>query len=230
MANNEKTPAFRQLILITTPKLADRAEVLFRENGIPLHYRTGAEGTASSDILDMLGLGSTDKCLLLAVMQKTTADRMVACLHTELRMNTANSGIAFTLPLNGASVSILKLLMQPTENGAYHSEGKEENSMAEMKNVLVTAVVDRGYSEDVMDAAKAAGAKGGTILHSRALASEAVSAFWGTSVQEEKEIVLILAAHEYKAAIMRAISEKCGMHSKAHGIVLSLPVDTVAGV
>lgn len=230
MANSEKTPAFRLLVLITTPKLADRAESIFREGGVPLHYRSGAEGTASNEILDMLGLGCTDKCAILSAMQKSTADVMLKRLHNELRMTTADSGIGFTMPLNGASVSILRMLMQPTEGGAYHSEGKEEHTMTEEKNVLVAAIVNRGYSEDVMDTARAAGARGGTILHSRAIANDNASGFWGKGVQEEKEIVLILAAAESKGAIMRGISEKCGMHSEAQGVVMSLPVDAVAGI
>ena len=59
---------------------------------------------------------------------------------------------------------------------------------------------------------------------------EEATGFWGLSVQEEKEIVLILADHEKKTAIMRAVSEKYGMHSEAKGLVLSLPIDSVMGI
>jgi hypothetical protein len=53
---------------------------------------------------------------------------------------------------------------------------------------------------------------------------------WGLGLQEEKELVLILAETEDKLAIMRAVSESCGMHSEAKGLVVSLPVDSVMGV
>lgn len=81
-----------------------------------------------------------------------------------------------------------------------------------------------------MEAAKGAGAGGGTVLHSRSIDSKEATTFFGMSLQEEKEIVLILAKHESKKEIMRAISEKCGMHSDAKGLVMSLPIDSVMGI
>ena len=54
--------------------------------------------------------------------------------------------------------------------------------------------------------------------------------FWGLSIQEEKEMLLIVTKKENKVAIMQAIAKNCGMHSKAKGIVLSLPIDSVLGL
>ena len=54
--------------------------------------------------------------------------------------------------------------------------------------------------------------------------------FWGMIVQQEREIVAIIADTENTVAIMQAISEHCGLRSEAHGIVLSLPVDRVMGL
>ena len=81
-----------------------------------------------------------------------------------------------------------------------------------------------------MSAAKAAGARGGTILHSRCISDEQKLALWGLSFQEERELIMIVANTETKLPIMQAISEKCGMHSEAKGLVLSLPIDTVVGL
>ena len=102
--------------------------------------------------------------------------------------------------------------------------------MAEETYVLIAAIVDRGFSNEVMDAARAGGAGGGTVVHSRSIGNREASSVWGLSVQEEKEIVMILADHDKKGDIMRAIGEKCGMHSEAKGIVLSLPIDSVTGL
>ena len=81
-----------------------------------------------------------------------------------------------------------------------------------------------------MEAAREAGAGGGTVLHSRHIGNEAINEFWGFSVQEEKEIVLILSDVDKKVEIMKKISESCGMNSEAQGIVMSLPIDSVIGV
>ncbi len=49
-------------------------------------------------------------------------------------------------------------------------------------------------------------------------------------MQQEREVVIILAQKEDKLAIMQAIGQKCGMQSPAQGVVMSLPVDEIAGL
>ena len=230
MENNQKKLSFQLLTVITTPKLAEKTAEMFKKGALPLQYRFSAEGTASSEIMDMLGLGSTDKCVLVSMVPKHLSGVILDKLHSELHLDTVNSGIAFTIPLNGANNIILRMLTQNAEENAYSSDGKDENSMTETKHVLVAAIINRGFSGDVMEAAKSVGAKGGTVIHSRRIGNEEVSSFWGLSVQEEKEIVLILSPVENKIDIMRSISEKCGMNSDAKGIVMSMPIDSVMGI
>ena len=107
--------------------------------------------------------------------------------------------------------------------------GKDEGKMEEMRYVLVAAIVNQGYSENVMEAARGAGAGGGTVIPGRRTGSEEAIQFWGMSIQEEKEMILIITEQENKLKIMQAISAKCGLHSEADGLVLSLPIDTVIG-
>ena len=109
-------------------------------------------------------------------------------------------------------------------------EGKEEEIMTEKKYVLITALVNPGYSEEVMNAARAAGARGGTVLHSRQVSSEKAQSSLGLDVQEEKEMILIVSDNDHKLPIMQAIGEKCGLHSEAKGLVLSCPIDCAIGL
>ena len=102
MKHSEKVPSFRLMILITTPKLAEKAMEVFKKGAVPIQYRLNAEGTASSEIMDVLGLGSIDKRVLVSVMPKRFSDVMLEKLDSELRLNTVNSGIAFTIPRTGA--------------------------------------------------------------------------------------------------------------------------------
>ena len=90
--------------------------------------------------------------------------------------------------------------------------------------------MNQGYSAEVMDAARPAGASGGTVFHSRRVGSEESLKFWKIHVQQEREVVIILAQKEDKLAIMQAIGQKCGMQSPAQGVVMSLPVDEIAGL
>lgn len=230
MGNDQIKASFRMLALITTPKLADKAEKLFKKNHLPLQYHFTGEGTASSEIMDMLGLGSIDKSVLLSVMPTEFANAMLNKLRTELRMSAINSGIAFTIPLNGANNFMVRMLTHYADSNTNSLSGKGDVIMAETKHVLITAVVNRGFSADVMEAAKAAGATGGTIIHSRQTVTEETAGFWGTSVQDEKEIVMILSDEGKKVPIMESIGEKCGVHSKAKGIVMSMPIDSVIGI
>ncbi|MBE6792357.1 MAG: transposase [Ruminococcaceae bacterium] len=222
--------AYQMLVLIATHKLVDKATELFLNMNLPIQYRLNAEGTASSEILDALGLGSVDKSVLISTVPQGFGEQMLQQLHNQLRLDAVNSGIAFTIPLTGASNLMIRMMTKIDEDNEFPQQGKGENTMTGNKHTLVIAIVDRGFSDDVMVAARAAGAGGGTVIHSRGIENEDATGFWGLSVQEEKELVLILAEVENKVDIMRAISEKCGMHSEAKGLVMSLPIDAVMGI
>ena len=230
MENQEKTPSFQLLVLITNPKLADKATRVFRKSTLPVQYRLNAEGTASSEIMDMLGLGSIDKCILMSTVPRQLGDAMLTKLRQELHLGAVNSGIAFTISLSGMNKLLLRMLMKSEEENAVPNIRKVGNIMSDTKYALIVATVNIGFSGDVMDAAKAAGASGGTVIHSRWIGNEEVAASWGLSMQEEKEIVLILSEEDKRVEIMSGISEKCGMRSEAKGLVMSLPIDSVMGL
>ncbi len=82
-ANNKKIP-LRMLFLIATPKLVNKAANLFKEGNVPLQYLFYAQGTASSEIMDTLGLGSIDKTVLMCMIPKLFADKMLRKLRKEL--------------------------------------------------------------------------------------------------------------------------------------------------
>ncbi len=96
--------------------------------------------------------------------------------------------------------------------------------------VLIIAIANKGYSETVMNSARATGAAGGTILSGRGTISKTAQKFFGITIQEEKEIVLILVKKELRPAVMSAISESVGMSSPGQGVVFSLPVEETLGI
>ena len=231
MKTETKNLAPRLLILITTPSLSEKAAALFNDDGVPLQYTImHGQGTASSEILDMLGRGSTDKTVTLGVMPKTFAEDILKKLHRELKMGTVNSGIAFTVPVTAANNFVIRILNSMTEESDIPQERKDDISMPEIKYSMIVTLVNQGFSDAVMDAARAAGAGGGTIIHTRQAFNEDTVKHWGIEVHDEKEIVLIIADTENKTSIMQAIVEKCGIKTDAKGIVLSLPVDSVMGL
>ena len=230
MNPKEKNSAFRLLISITTPKLADKAAEMFILDNIPLQYECTAKGTAPNDMIDVLGLGSPDKVVLMSYMPKDVADIMLGKLKRELKLGSVNSGIAFTLGIKNANNLVVKMFESFNNGEAFNSERKVNLNMSEINYYLIAAIVNQGYSESVMEAARAAGAGGGTVLPSRSIVNEKALGFWGTNIQDEKDMILIVADEDKKLEIMQAISSKCGMHSEAKGLVLSFPIDNAIGL
>ncbi|MCL2472277.1 MAG: P-II family nitrogen regulator [Treponema sp.] len=97
-------------------------------------------------------------------------------------------------------------------------------------NDLIVAIVNQGYSDELINTAREAGATGGTVINARGQAYEGAVRFFGISVQDEKELILILTSREKRVPIMRAVCEAHGLNSKAQGIVFSLPVDDARGL
>ncbi|MGN1095533.1 MAG: hypothetical protein ACI4QR_04020, partial [Eubacteriales bacterium] len=219
----------RVLMLISTAKLSEKAEELFKEEAVPIQYRMSAMGTASSEIMDMLGLGSTDKSILISVLTKDICDGILRKMQKKLKLGTVNSGIAFTLPITGANNHVLRILEQNKNKKIELPERRGNNIMSDVKYALVAAVVNQGHSDKVMEAARAAGAAGGTVFHGRRIINEEAVDFWGLGVQEEKETVLIITDSDTRVKIMQAIGEKCGIKTESQGIVISMPIDDVIG-
>ena len=96
---------------------------------------------------------------------------------------------------------------------------------------LVVVITNKAYVETVMDAAYAAGAGGGTVVHARgAASSEQADKFFGISLAPEREMIFIVLKSEIKNAVMKAISTTAGMQSAAKSVVFSIPVTSVAGL
>ena len=94
---------------------------------------------------------------------------------------------------------------------------------------LILAIANEGRTDMVMNAARSAGATGGTVLHGKGTGREEEAKFYNVSIAQEKEVIMIVARTEQKSAIMQAILRKAGPDSEAGTIVFSLPVSEVAG-
>ena len=95
---------------------------------------------------------------------------------------------------------------------------------------LIIVIANQGWSEPVMDAARSAGAGGGTVIHARGTGMQKAERFLGISLASEKEIIFIVTASSGKHAIMKAIMEQAGPETPAQAIAFSLPVSETAGL
>ncbi len=221
-------PQLKLLVAISDWSKAERVVELLRDD-VFLHYQCKAEGTANSDILDMFGLGSTDKFVSLGMALATDAKRVLLEFAEAMDLGGKGKGIAFSVPMSGAGMSLCRMLeAHKQEMGGDKMEAPSAKN--EMTHDLILTVINRGYSEDLMEAARSAGANGGTVIHAKRAGHDEPSRFLGISAQAEKEIVLILAPRKERNEIMKAISHRCGAKTDAQGITLSLPVDGVFGL
>ncbi len=100
----------------------------------------------------------------------------------------------------------------------------------EYQHEVIFCIVNSGYSDAVMNAAKKVGARGGTIINARGTAGKEAETFFHITVQPEKEIVMILVPSEVKEAVMHALYKEVGLDSAGQGIAFSVPVDAVVGL
>ena len=95
---------------------------------------------------------------------------------------------------------------------------------------VILCIVNNGFSEAVMDAARDAGARGGTIIHARGTANKKAEEFFNISIQPEKEIVMILVTADIRDAVLHALYKEVGLKDPAQGIAFALPVSNVVGL
>ena len=95
---------------------------------------------------------------------------------------------------------------------------------------LILTILNRGFSDLVMDSARQSGAKGGTIITARGTGSKVAEKLFGITLSQEREIILILASNDSKNEIMSSICKSAGLNTEGKGIAFSLPVDDVLGI
>ncbi|HAQ40053.1 MAG TPA: transcriptional regulator [Clostridiales bacterium] len=95
---------------------------------------------------------------------------------------------------------------------------------------LIITIVNRGFDDVVMEAARSAGATGGTVLNARGAGVHEAEKFFGISIQPEKDVVLILVKREYRKQIMHAIRNEAGLNKEGRGLSFSIPVEDVCGI
>jgi len=101
----------------------------------------------------------------------------------------------------------------------------------EKKNYeVIMAIVNNGFTDLVMNAAKGAGARGGTIINARGTGNKDIEKFFGVVITPEKEIVMILVPKEIKDNVLAALNKEAGIDTKSQGIAFSMPVDDVVGL
>lgn len=219
-------PVIKLLTAIVDRADTRRVTDIFREEGVSFHFIELSRGTAGTTLMARLGLESTDKSFICCLQTAPKMPLLLAKISGRLELRKPGRGIAFTMPLSSINGAVYRMLTKNEEAVGMESKNDAANAR---KFGLILAVIDEGHVEELMEAARAAGARGGTVMHARRMDIEG-SKFLGIAAQSEKDIVAILTTYDQKNDIMRAISAKCGMNTEARGVIMSLPVDDIEGL
>lgn len=95
---------------------------------------------------------------------------------------------------------------------------------------VVWCIINEGFSEVAMNAAREAGATGGTVLHATGTANAEAEKLFGITVQPRKEIVLILVDSKIKEAVLHNLYSAVGLGTAGQGIAFTFPVSNVVGI
>ena len=196
---------------------------LYRKRQVPIHIQCAGRGTATSEIMDILGLGSSEKDVVISFAAASAARKLLHDLDNELRGQTGGAGIAVCVPLSGLNSLVASL-------AAYHAESireKEGNEMKRTENSLILAMCARGCTDDVMSTAKAHGARGGTVIKARLSGREELEEACEVDLKAEREIVAIVVPTELRGPIMEAINAEHGLRSEAQAALCSLPIEQI---
>lgn len=199
---------------------------LYREKQLDVHEIALGHGTANAQMLKLLALDETEKAFCFSIVTGTKWKELKKAMSTRLRIEAPGVGIAFIVPLS--SVGGKRELMFLTEGSGY--EKGDEAVLKGTEQELLVVISTQGYNEMVMDAARGAGAGGGTVIHARGTGWAKSEKFLGISLASEKDMIFIVTATEMKNDIMQAIIREAGPGTKAGAVVFSLPVEDTAGM
>ncbi|WP_407426678.1 P-II family nitrogen regulator [Treponema sp.] len=166
---------------------------------------------AKSNLGAILGTGETTKDLIYMVVDSTKSQSVINAIIEETKNEKKGFGELFTLNVD----SLMK---------AWNfSQG--DNMMEQNANScdMISVIVNKGYADDVMFAARKAGATGGTVINARGTAREDDEKFFGVHIVPEKDMLIIVVESSKKQAVLNAIQEVKCLKEPGMGIAFSSP-------
>ncbi len=196
---------------------------LCEEMNLPLTVAAHAKGTAVQSMLDLLGIESNERRIVFTIADGEKTQKLISMLKRKLHIGVPGHGIVIAVPIKSIGGGKTLNYLKGDESSAKYTP--QINPAYE----LIAVIANEGATDAVMNAARAAGARGGTVIHGKGTGVKGASKFYNVSIASEKEIILIVASLEQKAEIMRSVLKSAGPDTEAGAVVFSLPVTEVAG-
>ena len=199
-------------------------EYIKKLNGhkIDFNIQLVGRGTAPSEMKDIFGLVNSEKDIVISIATKQSATSFASSFNKIVGGKKEFGGLAMIANVSAVNRVIGELI---SRNGVVNLEKGATLMENENKYNMIIITVNQGYAEDAMKVAKKAGATGGTIMRGRLADAEKLGQYVEDMVDDEREIISILAPISACKDIMECVNAEYGFNSEAKGTVCSIPVE-----
>ena len=214
----------RAMILLSIVEL-DKGKKLIKELeniNIRVNFQTIGFGTAPTEMMDIFGLGTNDKDIIISLGSESAVKDMMANFGSNFESHKKYGGLMIILKLSAANRILTEILNFNSGRNAEKGNGAMKN---EHHNNLIVISVNEGYSEDVMHIARKAGATGGTVIKGRLADIEQFAEFGNAQITGEREMLCILAPLNTSRQIMEDVNRDFGINSAANGVIFAIPTE-----
>ena len=214
----------RPMLLLSIVEL-DKGKKLIKElenMDIRLNFQTVGSGTAPTEMMDIFGLGSIDKDIVISLGAESVVKDMMANFGTAFASHSKYGGLMIIIEISASSRILTEILDFNNDKNLEKGNGAMKN---EHHNNLIIISVNEGYSDDVMEVARKAGATGGTVIKGRLAEIERLMELGKTDIDGEREILCILAPLKTSKQIMEDVNKEFGITTQANGVVFAIPTE-----
>lgn len=211
------------VISVCNPKSVGTLKKICADVGVKMAVVLHGRGTAVQSMLDILGIEDNEKRIVLSIADNEKTASLIREQKKQMFIGVPGHGITAAVPIKSiGGGKTVAYLSSDSQNAKYSPD-------LNFSYELIVAISNEGQTDLVMNAARKAGAKGGTVLHGKGTASSEDAKFFNVSIAHEKEVILIVSASSEKSNIMSSILKEAGPSSDAGTIVFSLPISQAAG-
>ena len=218
MTNPVDIPVFELIYVIVNYGMGSKVLHKAKEYGIRSGTIIPGKGTVNNSLLNFFSLYDERKEIVLMGTDIKTAEHVLIELNRTFQFEKSHHGIVFTI----GSCDIVGTKYKPEAT-------QEERGVNKSMYKIIFTIVNRGRAEDVIEAATAAGSKGGTIITARGSGIHETSKLFYMEIEPEKEMVLILSKQDVTDAIVSSIREKLELDKPGNGIIFIQDVSRAYG-
>ncbi len=203
----------------------DKGEKLIKELeslGVRINFQSVGFGTAPTEMMDIFGLGTNDKDIIISLGTESVVRDIMTNFGVTFSSHSKYGGLMIVLDVCASSRILTEIL-------AFNSVKNTEKGHSAMKNEhhtnLIIISVNEGYSDDVMQIARKAGATGGTVIKGRLADIEQFAGLGNVEITGEREMLCILAPQGTSKQIMEDVNREFGLTSPANGVLFAIPTE-----